>query len=60
MDVIYTPLPFYHGAAGAVAMGTCLMEGLTLVTRKRFSASCYWTDCRTHGATVRRDERKTF
>lgn len=44
-NVIYTPIPLYHMAGGA--LGTCqmLIFGNTLVIREKFSASNFWSDC---------------
>lgn len=44
-SVIYTPIPLYHMAGGA--LGTCqmLIFGNTLVIRDKFSASNFWSDC---------------
>lgn len=52
LDVIYAPLPFYHTAAGVMTVGAALLEGVTVVTRKKFSASQYWTDCCRHNVTI--------
>ena len=40
-DIVYSPLPLYHSAAGMLAVGACLLSGATLVTRRRFSASAF-------------------
>lgn len=42
-DRFYCPLPFYHSAASALGVGT-LLVGTTLVFRKKFSVSHFWTD----------------
>lgn len=44
-DNIYSPLPMYHTAAGAMVTGNAMCEGPTMVTRKKFSASQFWKDC---------------
>lgn len=44
-DVLYSPLPMYHTAAGAMVTGNAVMEGVSMVSRKKFSASKYWSDC---------------
>jgi len=51
-DVIYSPLPLYHSAAGTVTMGAALLEGVRMVTRKKFSARMFWSDCVAEGVTV--------
>lgn len=50
-DVIYSPLPMYHTAAGAMITGQAVCEGVTVVTRPKFSASKWWADCCEHGVT---------
>lgn len=44
-DVIYTAIPLYHMAGGA--LGTCqmLIYGSTLAIREKFSVSNFWSDC---------------
>jgi len=44
-DVLYSPLPFYHTAGGVMFAGNALLEGVSLVSRKKFSAKNYWSDC---------------
>ncbi|ELU08551.1 hypothetical protein CAPTEDRAFT_63948, partial [Capitella teleta] len=51
-DVIYTPLPLYHSAAGLIALGNTVVAGATLVLRKKFSATHFWEDCRVNNVTV--------
>uniref|UniRef100_A0A8C4Q8C1 Long-chain-fatty-acid--CoA ligase n=1 Tax=Eptatretus burgeri TaxID=7764 RepID=A0A8C4Q8C1_EPTBU len=51
-DVIYTALPLYHSAASIIALCGCITLGATLVLRKKFSASHFWSDCRKHNVTV--------
>ncbi|EDW00632.1 GH20985 [Drosophila grimshawi] len=51
-DVIYNPLPLYHTAGGIVGVGTALLNGSTVVLRKKFSASNFWSDCRKHNCTA--------
>ncbi|XP_076056825.1 long-chain fatty acid transport protein 4-like isoform X2 [Oratosquilla oratoria] len=51
-DTLYCPLPLYHLAASILGSGQALLEGLTVVLRKKFSASCYWSDCIKYGCTV--------
>jgi len=50
-DVLYSPLPMYHTAAGAMVTGNCMCVGVTMVTRKKFSARKFWTDCTKQGVT---------
>ncbi|CAK9807301.1 Long-chain fatty acid transport protein 4 [Anthophora plagiata] len=51
-DRIYTPLPLYHTAGGAMAIGAALLHGVTIVIRKKFSASAYFTECIKYNCTV--------
>lgn len=51
-DVLYSPLPLYHGLAGIMgAIGTMQIGG-TMVSASRFSASRYWSDARDYKATL--------
>jgi fatty-acyl-CoA synthase len=50
-DVIYCPLPLYHGAAGAVVPAEALHAGAAIAVRRKFSASGFWDDCRRFRAT---------
>ncbi|KAJ7313785.1 hypothetical protein JRQ81_005477 [Phrynocephalus forsythii] len=51
-DIVYVPLPMYHSAALLIAIGGCLEVGATFVLRSKFSASCFWDDCRRYRITV--------
>ncbi|XP_032570854.1 long-chain fatty acid transport protein 1 isoform X1 [Drosophila sechellia] len=51
-DVFYTPLPLYHTAGGVMSMGQALLFGSTVVIRKKFSASGYFSDCARFQCTV--------
>ena len=51
-DVLYCVLPLYHTSAGAIAVGGVFGIGLTLVVRRKFSASCFWDECIQYKATV--------
>ncbi|KAH0615572.1 hypothetical protein JD844_005013 [Phrynosoma platyrhinos] len=44
-DIVYDCLPLYHSAGNIVGIGQCLLHGLTVVIRKKFSASGFWEDC---------------
>ncbi|CAH1365871.1 unnamed protein product [Tenebrio molitor] len=44
-DILYDPLPLYHSAGGIVGIGQCLLRGISIVIRKKFSASNFWNDC---------------
>lgn len=51
-DVFYSPLPLYHTACGCMAIGQMLIFGSTVIIRKKFSASAFFSDCDKYGATV--------
>lgn len=51
-DRIYDPLPLYHSAGGMVGVGIVLIHGASVVIRRRFSASAYWTDVVHYNCTV--------
>jgi fatty-acyl-CoA synthase len=51
-DVFYNVLPLYHGAGGMVVVSVALHLGIPIVLRRRFSASEFWSDVRTHRVTA--------
>ncbi|XP_070838113.1 long-chain fatty acid transport protein 1-like [Chaetodon trifascialis] len=51
-DIMYNCLPLYHSAGTIMGMGQCLLFGLTVVIRRKFSASRFWDDCVKHNCTV--------
>ena len=51
-DIVYSSLPLYHSSAGVLGVGQCLINGCTLVLRRKFSASQFWDDCVKSKATV--------
>lgn len=52
-DRIYDPLPLYHTAGGIIGAGQALLQGVTVVLRRKFSASKFWADCINYECTVR-------
>lgn len=52
-DVVYDPLPLYHSAGGMVGIGQMLLRGLTVVIRRKFSATNFFNDCIQYNCTVR-------
>lgn len=52
-DIIYNTLPLYHSAGGMLGTGVVILIGATVVLRKKFSASNFWTDCIKYNCTVR-------
>ncbi|XP_075213342.1 long-chain fatty acid transport protein 4-like [Lycorma delicatula] len=51
-DRYYTPLPLYHTAGGAMAIGQALLYGSCVVIRRKFSASGYFSDVAKYKCTV--------
>uniref|UniRef100_A0A1B6LW85 long-chain-fatty-acid--CoA ligase n=1 Tax=Graphocephala atropunctata TaxID=36148 RepID=A0A1B6LW85_9HEMI len=51
-DRYYTPLPLYHTAGGAMAIGQTMVYGSTVVIRSKFSASNYFADIVKYNCTV--------
>lgn len=51
-DVVYDPLPLHHTAGGVLGAGQALILGCTVVLRKKFSASNYWSDVAKYGCTA--------
>lgn len=51
-DVLYDCLPLYHSAGNIMGVGQCIIYGLTVVLRKKFSASRFWDDCVKYNCTV--------
>ncbi|KAM3837932.1 long-chain fatty acid transport protein 2-like [Diretmus argenteus] len=51
-DVIYTYLPLYHSAGFLIGLCGAIDQGITIVLRRKFSASQFWDDCRKYNVTV--------
>ncbi len=51
-DRLYAPLPLYHSAGGVVAVSVCWLMNMPLITRRRFSAQAFWSDCVARKATI--------
>ena len=51
-DRVYCVLPLYHSTGGLCGVGAALMNGATLIVRKKFSASHFWPDVAASGATL--------
>ena len=51
-DVIYAPLPLYHGQSNFVGFSVALRSGGSFASRRRFSAGAFLEDVRGHGATM--------
>ena len=52
-DVLYSPLPQYHTSGGCMGTCTALLHGATVVQRRKFSVSRFWTECIQYQCTVR-------
>ncbi|WP_020406307.1 long-chain-acyl-CoA synthetase [Hahella ganghwensis] len=50
-DVMYVPLPLYHGTGLVVCWGATLITGASIAIRRKFSASEFWPDVRRYQAT---------
>jgi fatty-acyl-CoA synthase len=51
-DRIYIPLPLYHATGGLCALGAALLNGGSVVLRRRFSASHFWEEVTVEGCTM--------
>ncbi|AOY87006.1 long-chain-acyl-CoA synthetase [Marinobacter salinus] len=51
-DVLYCPLPLYHGTALLVCWGSVLAGGSAMALRRKFSARAFWDDVRRYHATT--------
>jgi len=51
-DVLYCPLPLYHGTALLVCWGSALAGGSAIALRRKFSTSSFWSDVRRYRATT--------
>lgn len=51
-DVVYVTLPLYHTNGGVLALGQMIFNGSTIVLRRKFSATNFWTDCIKEKCTV--------
>lgn len=51
-DILYDSLPLYHSAGGMLGVGQAILRGVSVVIRKKFSASNFWKDCAKYRCTV--------
>eukprot|EP00814_Leptocylindrus_danicus_P019465 CAMPEP_0116008158 /NCGR_PEP_ID=MMETSP0321-20121206/2705_1 /TAXON_ID=163516 /ORGANISM="Leptocylindrus danicus var. danicus, Strain B650" /LENGTH=578 /DNA_ID=CAMNT_0003476945 /DNA_START=89 /DNA_END=1825 /DNA_ORIENTATION=- len=51
-DVLYAPLPLYHSNAGMIAVGACIIAGVPLVIRNKFSVTNFASDIARFRCTV--------
>ena len=45
-------LPIYHSNAGVIGVGSAIVSGGTVILRKKFSATNFWTDAIKYRCTV--------
>ncbi|MFN3815607.1 long-chain-acyl-CoA synthetase [Brevundimonas sp.] len=51
-DRLYCVLPLYHSTGGLVGVGSVLLNGGSVILRKKFSATGFWPDVVESGATT--------
>jgi fatty-acyl-CoA synthase len=51
-DRIYVALPLYHATGGLCALGAALLNGGSVVLKRRFSASHFWEEVAAEGCTM--------
>ncbi|KAK2842415.1 hypothetical protein Q5P01_012615 [Channa striata] len=51
-DILYINLPLYHSAGFLIGMTGAIERGITIILKRKFSASQFWEDCRKHNVTV--------
>ncbi|KAJ0056412.1 hypothetical protein NL108_006925, partial [Boleophthalmus pectinirostris] len=50
-DILYLCLPLYHTSGFLLGLAAAIDRGLTVVLKRRFSASQFWDDCRKYNVT---------
>jgi fatty-acyl-CoA synthase len=51
-DKVYCALPLYHSTGGLCGVGSALLNGGTLVLRRKFSATHFWDDIADNDCTI--------
>ncbi|XP_061679915.1 hsFATP2a_ACSVL_like domain-containing protein [Syngnathoides biaculeatus] len=51
-DVFYVNLPLYHSSGFLIGLAGSIERGISVVLKRKFSASQFWDDCREHNVTV--------
>ncbi len=51
-DRMYNVLPLYHSSGGICAVGPALLNGASMVLKRRFSVTEFWDDCQIYQPTL--------
>ncbi|XP_059148320.1 long-chain fatty acid transport protein 2-like [Physella acuta] len=51
-DNLYVVLPLYHSSGGGIALYGAILTGATIILRRKFSASNFWSDVCRYNVTV--------
>lgn len=51
-DIVYLTLPIYHANGAIIGVGAAIVSGATVVLRKKFSASNFWSECIRYNCTA--------
>jgi fatty-acyl-CoA synthase len=51
-DRVYVALPLYHATGGLCALGAALLNGGSVVLKRKFSASHFWPEVAAEGCTM--------
>ena len=51
-DRVYVTLPLYHATGGLCGMGAALLNGGSVLLRRKFSVSHFWEDIHAEGCTM--------
>ncbi|XP_010791360.1 very long-chain acyl-CoA synthetase-like, partial [Notothenia coriiceps] len=51
-DVLFLCLPLYHTSGFLIGLCGAMEQGITVVLKRKFSASNFWNDCRKYNVTV--------
>ncbi|KAM9817561.1 long-chain fatty acid transport protein 2-like [Neosynchiropus ocellatus] len=51
-DVLFVYLPLYHSSGLQMGVSGAIQKGITIVVKRKFSASQFWKDCKKYNVTV--------